>query len=1656
MAAPAEHPGSMAALTCDATTARALLGDTGAVIGNLNAPDQTVVSGPAAAIDQVIARAAEQGVRASRLRVSNAFHSPLVAPASRALATDARVPTRALGRRTLPLSCTDGQAISKDVDLRAHLAAQIIAPVDFVTLAQQLAERCDLLVEVGPGRVLTNLTERCAPTLRCLPVEGAPNGDREACLALCELFLSGQRVRWSVLHAGRFTRPFVPARARTFYRNPCERPFPVLQASDGARPARELRAASVAQPLPQALRTDQSAPAATNLEARLFEMIESRTGFPASSLHSKLRLLDDLNLDSIKAGALLADMAREAGRPSAPPGLANASLGEILAAFAAAKTDAPRARTEAPGWVADFIVSWAPEPTASATAPEALTIVGEGPLATLLASAVPGSRVLADTLAGLTVAPKNLLVLMPEGPVDLPRDVARLACLATVGERFAASNLSRVTFVQRSDGRFGQRDPQAEHTGVRSFAASFAQEHPELCVRALDVHPALAAEGAVAAVLAELGATASGAAGVDEVGVRSVPSLRRIDPFDALAKAPALRAGGTALVTGGGKGITAACALTLAEHTGCRLVLVGSSAPGPEVQQTLARMASANVQAVYRRCDVTDAQAVRQLVDTVAAELGPITAVLHGAGLNLPRQALKVGTDQALAEIGPKLWGCEHLLTALADRPPELVAALTSVIGVLGMPGNAWYAFSNERVDLALRRFASRHPATRVMAFAYSVWDEVGMGVRLGSVEGLGKRGIGAIPVEEGVSHFRRWLQHVPPDSQVVITSRMGALLQPKVATGRFAGRVVAHAPGVEHVVRLRLHPDQDTYVRDHDYRGSLLFPTVMGLEAMAQAALQCLGRDTLGDVQIEDIVLERPIVVHPVHGEEIELRASCAERAQAGEPLRVDVAIHTAATGFGSAHFKARFVLSAIDLVEPPPQVEGALDLDPQTDLYGGLLFQGPVFQRLRRVLQLNEKEVVFETEHRAQTLEAPEGFSESARAHLVAGDPYHRDTLLQAAQLVVSPDVALPVRIGRIELRRSSSGATGPCLARARFLGREGDTLFAEVTAWDASGQLIERITGYALKVLERDERLPDVHRLLEPHVRDEHELQRRLDEAAQRWQLVAPRVAFVHQRGLHQQSRQQRRALTEPLLRQAASRADAMGHLGWELSGKPVLEGSPDFGLSLAHDDAGALAVAGRGAQGCDLVGRATHSATDWRAMLGANAAVFDARAAVDGVDFAGRMLWGAQEAGMKALGTDEVALSLVATSADGAWRLVASAGSQQVDVISTLVRLARGGDRIVAAVMTTAQASIEPRPAAQHNTDSLVELYGAFGDGSSVTADGPEGQPRFRHRSMVVFREASEPSGGMRHTHFFSHMGKLRELATEPIMKDWVKDFLSGNWGAVTNRTRLVVSGEVQAGETLEGMVWSAGLSGPLGSTLELRFAWEALDATGARRLVAQGAMATTWVEVTGHGEAKLAPNPPYLQQFAERLRPPDDRVGADLLPPSLEERGTLLNRHTRRPGQPPTFRATFNTTREQSNIVGNIYFAHFTSWQGEALDAMIAKLHPEYARSRTGELRVRHVVMEHFREAMPYEQVEVQLHLTGLWERGLSISAEVFRRDGEHLVKLAAGEVDGTWYAPDAEGVWATAPLPSDLVAKLEPFGNHTEEWRHGLTARTLA
>jgi [acyl-carrier-protein] S-malonyltransferase len=147
-----------------AAACREASGSDGVVVAaNLNAPDQTVISGD----PEAVARAGEAlkaagAKRVIPLKVSGAFHSPLMAPAAEGLA--AVLDAAGMERPLFPVVANaTAEPVADQAAARSQLKAQLTSPVRWVDCALKLAQAGGAqarFVEIGPGTVLSGLVRR--------------------------------------------------------------------------------------------------------------------------------------------------------------------------------------------------------------------------------------------------------------------------------------------------------------------------------------------------------------------------------------------------------------------------------------------------------------------------------------------------------------------------------------------------------------------------------------------------------------------------------------------------------------------------------------------------------------------------------------------------------------------------------------------------------------------------------------------------------------------------------------------------------------------------------------------------------------------------------------------------------------------------------------------------------------------------------------------------------------------------------------------------------------------------------------------------------------------------------------------------------------------------------------------------------------------------------------------------------------------------------------------------------------------------------------------------------------------------------------------------------------------------------------------------------
>ena len=166
--------GAMAAvLGADIETVERICRDTSGVVSpvNYNCPGQLVIAGETDAVARASAALAEAGAKVKALPVSAPFHCALMKPAEERLQVDLNA--AAFRDPGLPIYVNvDAVSVSTAAAARQALISQVSRPVRWQqSVERMLADGVSLFVEIGPGKVLTNMIKRIAKEVERVSVE---------------------------------------------------------------------------------------------------------------------------------------------------------------------------------------------------------------------------------------------------------------------------------------------------------------------------------------------------------------------------------------------------------------------------------------------------------------------------------------------------------------------------------------------------------------------------------------------------------------------------------------------------------------------------------------------------------------------------------------------------------------------------------------------------------------------------------------------------------------------------------------------------------------------------------------------------------------------------------------------------------------------------------------------------------------------------------------------------------------------------------------------------------------------------------------------------------------------------------------------------------------------------------------------------------------------------------------------------------------------------------------------------------------------------------------------------------------------------------------------------------------------------------------------
>ncbi|MEB3222561.1 MAG: SDR family oxidoreductase [Candidatus Sericytochromatia bacterium] len=591
--------------------------------------------------------------------------------------------------------------------------------------------------------------------------------------------------------------------------------------------------------------------------------------------------------------------------------------------------------------------------------------------------ATVGGAPAADT--GLVVALHALSELVgPETSASMHREVLALA--RAVAPRFAKGGGAFVT-VQQTGGDFGLgggATTGAWGAGVSGLVKTAALEWPEAACKAIDLALGQASVADQADALADeiLFGGPDAEVGLQAGGRRFVPVLAEVEA-DVVPHANWINEKSVVVASGGARGVTAAALEALARACKPKIVLLGRSPlveepdavkglkEGPEmkralleaakaegrpltpadlgkqvaaitaareVRDTLKSLRRAGSEAIYLELDVRDKNQLRAGLSPIRQEMGPITAIVHGAGVLADKYIADLSDEQFDRVFETKVSGLRALLAATAEDPISCICLYSSIAARTGNVGQAAYAMANEVLNkVAQAEAARRGDACLVKSLNWGPW--AGGMVTPELKAHFEKQGVPLIPLAMGGQMFVDELRvRDAGDVEVVLAGP---------ADGALGDRSLNLPIALDH----RSHPQMD----GHRIQDAPVLPAVQVLDWFVRAAVEARPDLVFGALKDLKVLKGVPLERYQVGGDRFTVR--CTESGQA---LLTEVALELRGEE-GTPHYRAVAVLTeASNKLAPLPALL-PMELEPCTwsldEIYGGMLFHGPSFHAIRGI---------------------------------------------------------------------------------------------------------------------------------------------------------------------------------------------------------------------------------------------------------------------------------------------------------------------------------------------------------------------------------------------------------------------------------------------------------------------------------------------------------------------------------------------------------------------------------------------------------------------------------------------------------------------------------------------------------------------------------
>ncbi|MCP4599716.1 MAG: SDR family oxidoreductase, partial [Proteobacteria bacterium] len=562
-------------------------------------------------------------------------------------------------------------------------------------------------------------------------------------------------------------------------------------------------------------------------------------------------------------------------------------------------------------------------------------------------------------------------------------DINKEAFLAAkkVAPRLAEQGGLFVT-VQNTGGDFslsGKNSKSVWLSGLSGLVKTAAIEWPKASVKAIDLERGRKSPKKLAeAIFKEL---ANGGPEL-EVGIKTDGTRYRLDSYreSIQQKGGGIDEKSVIVATGGARGVTAKTLIELARGTRPRLALLGrttlqdepaccegattdaelkralmedakstGTAITPrelgvetrrilavrEINATLKTLAEAGSEAKYIPVDVQDSSGLDRVFAEIREEWGPITGIVHGAGVLADKLIVDKTEDQFERVFNTKVKGLSALLKSSANDPLTVICLFSSIAARVGNMGQSDYAMANEILNkVATAEAAKRDGKCLVKSINWGPWDG-------GMVSPLLKdyfesHGVPLISADEGSKVFVEEITERGSENVEVV-------IGPKPPNGGMAASAVS---GVMNL-GLKINMEEYPFIDCHRIKDVPIVPVALVLEWFSRAAL-LYNRD-MKYATCRDLKVLKGIELKQFQNGGDKLTISCRQ-APNGEGSRLAMEIPRPN---GGVYYTAEMELAEQPQTNNDGQRSPANGLEKWTwdakDIYKDKLFHGPEFQVIR-----------------------------------------------------------------------------------------------------------------------------------------------------------------------------------------------------------------------------------------------------------------------------------------------------------------------------------------------------------------------------------------------------------------------------------------------------------------------------------------------------------------------------------------------------------------------------------------------------------------------------------------------------------------------------------------------------------------------------------